>query len=136
MIYLDSSAVLKLVRWEACTEELVAWLDKRRGTPLVSSCLVEVEVPRAIRRYDLSAFPAVSTAIGRLYRIEINAEVRSRATGYEEPLLDSLDALHLATAEMLERQTHELEAVVAYDRHLLAAASSRGLTAKGPGMQW
>lgn len=134
MIYLDSSAVVKLVRWETHTEDLVAWLEERRNSALVSSCLVEIEVPRAIRRYDPSALPSVSPTISRLYRVEINAEVRARAASYEDPLLRSLDAVHLATAEMLAIQSHELEAVVAYDERLLSTAATRGLTAIGPGL--
>ncbi len=133
MIYLDSSAVVKLVRWETHTEDLVAWLEERRNSALVSSCLVEIEVPRAIRRYDPSALPSVSPTIRRLYRVEINAEVRERAASYEDPQLRSLDAIHLATAEMLAGQLNELEAVVAYDERLLTAAAARGLTALGPG---
>lgn len=134
MIYLDSSAVVKLVRWERYTEELVAWLNTRRNSALVSSCLVEVEVPRAIRRYDPSALPSVSSTISRLYRVEINAEVRARAAVYQDQLLRSLDAIHLATAEMLAAQLNELEAVVAYDERLLSAATTRGLAAIGPGL--
>jgi predicted nucleic acid-binding protein len=50
VIYLDSAAVVKLVRQESHTAELVAWLNAHGAAPLVSSALVEVEVPRALRR--------------------------------------------------------------------------------------
>lgn len=50
MIYLDSAAIVKMVRRERGTGELVGWLNDRSDEPLVSSSLVEVEVPRALRR--------------------------------------------------------------------------------------
>ena len=45
MIYLDSAAVVKLVRQEACSADLVSWLNTHADVPLVSSALIEVEVP-------------------------------------------------------------------------------------------
>lgn len=59
MIYLDSSAVVKLVHREAGSLELVGWLAERPITPLVSSALVEVEMPRALRRHAPSALVGV-----------------------------------------------------------------------------
>lgn len=47
MIYLDSAAVVKLVRQEACSTDLVSWLKIHDDVPLVSSALVEVEVARS-----------------------------------------------------------------------------------------
>ncbi|HET8661312.1 MAG TPA: hypothetical protein VFM55_20225 [Micromonosporaceae bacterium] len=46
MVYLDSAAVVKLVRQESYSVDLVAWLNEYREVPLVSSALVEVEVAR------------------------------------------------------------------------------------------
>ncbi|MDA8346870.1 MAG: type II toxin-antitoxin system VapC family toxin [Thermaerobacter sp.] len=134
MIYLDSSAVVKLVRWEAQSAELVAWLVERSDSALVSSCLVEVEVTRAIRRYDPAALAGVPGVIARLYRVEIDARIRARDAAYEDGLLRNLDAIHLATAEMLATETHELEAVVAYDERLLSAALAHGFSAVSPGV--
>ncbi|MEV6814278.1 VapC toxin family PIN domain ribonuclease, partial [Micromonospora sp. NPDC051296] len=64
MIYLDSAAVVKLVRQEACSADLVSWLNTHDDVPLVSSALVEVEVPRALRRSAPQAFlRAASSAL-------------------------------------------------------------------------
>jgi hypothetical protein len=61
--------------------------------------------------------------------------VVSRAAGYPDPELRSLDAIHLATAEYLMSVTHEtLDAFVAYDERLLAAARDRGLPVAAPGL--
>lgn len=68
MIYLDSSAVVKLVRREPCSGELVAWLNARSTSPLISSALVEVEVPRALRRYAPISLADVPGVLARLYK--------------------------------------------------------------------
>lgn len=130
MIYLDSAAVVKLVRVEPATAELVAWLDARREMALVSSALVEVEVPRAIRRTAPAALPAVHATIARMYRLEIDATVRATAGAFADPLVRSLGAIHLATALLV---ASELEAFVTYDERLLAAAGEVGLPVANPG---
>lgn len=57
--------------------------------------------------------------------------MRATAAAYDEAGLRSLDAVHLATAEILA-DTDELS-FVTYDRRLLDAAGRRGLTAVSPG---
>lgn len=134
MIYLDSAAVVKLVRAEPYTTELVAWLNTRPDAPLVSSALVEVEVPRALRRAAPQALTGAASALTRLYRLEIDATVRATAAAYAEPTLRSLDAIHLATAQLLAGQSEgTFEAFVTYDGRLLAAAKSIGLPIESPG---
>jgi hypothetical protein len=132
MIYLDSSAVVKLVRREPGSDALAAWLQAQGDVALVSSCLVEVEVPRAIRRYDPDSLAHVEQVIARLYKVEIDVKIRAMAAAYDDRMLRSLDAIHLATAELLESATHELAGLVAYDDRLLVAAQARGLKTVRP----
>ncbi|MDG4803474.1 PIN domain-containing protein [Micromonospora sp. WMMD980] len=135
MIYLDSAAVIKMLRREEETPELLGWLNDRAGAALVSSVLVEVEVPRALRRAAPQALVGVPSVLGRLYRVEIDAAVRATAGAYPEPMLRSLDAIHLATAEILARQaTTEFVAFLTYDRRPLEAAKAVGLPVASPGM--
>jgi uncharacterized protein len=134
VIYLDSAAVVKLVRRERETAALVAWLNARPDAPLVSSTLVEVEVPRALRRAAPQALVGVPSALARLYRLEIDATVRATAAAYPEPTLRTLDAIHLATAQLLAGESGtSFEAFVTYDRRLLTAASAMGLPTECPG---
>ena len=130
MIYLDSAALVKLVRLEHATPELVEWLNDRRGVPLVCSVLAEVEVPRAIRRVAPDALPAVPATLARLYRLEMDATVRSSAAALAEPNLRTLDAIHVATAAGFGA---DLEAFVTYDQRLLQTAGRLGLPAMSPG---
>jgi uncharacterized protein len=135
VIYLDSAAVVKLVRQESHSVDLVAWLDGHRDVPLVSSALVEVEVPRALRRSAPQALVGVPAAVGRLFRLEIDATIRATAAAFAEPTLRSLDAIHLATAQVLANEAGAtLTAFVTYDQRLLASARAAGLPIASPGV--
>jgi predicted nucleic acid-binding protein len=127
VIYLDSAALVKLVRLERFSSELVHWLNERPGVPLVSSAIAEVEVPRAIRKAAPDAVPAT---LARLYRLEIDATVRGAAAALVDPNLRTLDAIHVATALGLGT---ELQAFVSYDQRLLQAAGDLGLAVASPG---
>jgi predicted nucleic acid-binding protein len=134
VIYLDSGAVVKLVRQEANSADLVTWLNAHDDAPLVSSALVEVEVPRALRRSAPQALVGVPAAVGRLFRLEIDSTIRATAAAFTEPTLRSLDAIHLATAQVLTNESGaELLAFVTYDRRLLDAAKAAGLPTASPG---
>lgn len=128
MIYLDSSALVKLVHPEPDSESLVSWLINEQ-LPVVSSALAEVEVERAIRRNAPAALPAVPEVLSTIFLFDIDATIRRAAARLADPLLRSLDAIHLATA--LEFGS-ELRSFVAYDKRLLAAASTAGLTTARP----
>lgn len=130
MIYLDSAALVKLVRLEHFTPELVEWLNARPGVPLVCSVLAEVEVPQAIRRVAPDALTAVPATLARLYRLEIDAAVRSSAAALAEPNLRTLDAIHVATAAGIGA---DLQAFVSYDERLLQTAGKLGLPVVSPG---
>jgi predicted nucleic acid-binding protein len=134
VIYLESAAVVKLVRAEQHTAELVTWLNARPDAPLASSVLVEVEVPRALRRTAPEGLAGLPRVLSRLYRLEVDATVRATAAAYPDPTLRSLDAIHLATAQSLMGEpAASLEAFVTYDNRLLAAAAALGLPVASPG---
>ncbi|GAA3375258.1 type II toxin-antitoxin system VapC family toxin [Streptomyces sannanensis] len=134
MIYLDSAAVVKMVRREHAGAELAVWINERPDEALVSSALVEVEVPRALRRSAPQALAGVPGALTRLYRLEIDQAVRSTAAAYQDPHLRSLDAIHLATAQLLAGQPGaEPLTFVTYDQRLLKAAEGVGLAVAAPG---
>ncbi|GAA4152075.1 type II toxin-antitoxin system VapC family toxin [Phytohabitans flavus] len=134
MIYLDSAAVVKLVRQEECSPDLVAWLNTHDDAPLVSSALVEVEVPGAPRRSAPQALIGVPAAVGRLFRLEIDNTIRATAAAFAEPTLRSLDAIHVATAQVLTNESGTtLTAFATYDRRLLESAKAAGLPTASPG---
>lgn len=135
MIYLDSAAIVKLVRQERGSQELIAWLNDRPESPVVSSALVEVEVPRALRRSAPQALAGIPNVITRIYRLGIDAGVRETAAAYSDPLLRPLDSIHLATAQFLAAQSGtDPLTFVTYDQRLLKAAEDIGLAIASPGV--
>ncbi|HEX6468098.1 MAG TPA: PIN domain-containing protein [Streptosporangiaceae bacterium] len=123
-----------MVRSEAESADLVHWLNAHENAPLVSSALIEVEVPRALRRSAPQALVGVPSALARIYRVEIDATIRATAATYADHALRTLDAVHLATAQVLAGGTGaEVEAFVSYDKRLLLAATAAGLPAVSPG---
>lgn len=132
MIYLDSDALVKLIHPEPGSAELARWLLDNVDQFRVSSVLVEIEVPRAIRRLVPSLLPKVPPVLGALARFEIDGNVRTVAGSFPQRTLRSLDAVHLATALELG---DELQGFVTYDRRLLAAAADVGLPTVSPGQE-
>jgi predicted nucleic acid-binding protein len=92
--------------------------------------LAEVELSRALRRSSPQALAYVPIALSDLYLMDITRVVRQTAASYGDPLLRSLAAIHLATAQVL---TGGLDAFVTYDKRLLEAAAGVGLPVAAPG---
>lgn len=133
MIYLDTSALVKLINAEPQSDALADWLDERTEMRWISSVLVEVELARAVirsgRLEQLAAVPAVTA---RLDLFEIDDVVRGTAASFQDPGLRSLDAIHLATASVAASVAN-LAALVTYDGRLASAASELGLPTALPG---
>lgn len=130
MIYLDSSALLKLLFQEQESDALQDWLTAGADSSTVSSELAKVEVLRASRRLDPDSLPAARVLLGQLDLVPLAGGVIEQATQLGDPLLRSLDALHLASAMALGAS---LSAFVAYDHRLFEAARDAGLDAHRPG---
>jgi uncharacterized protein len=131
MIYLDTSALVKVLRREPESAALADWLDARAPTPWVSSMLIEVELPRALRRTDPTLLADVPATVARVARYEIDDVVRAAAAAYPDPNLRSLDAIHLATARAVFGG--QLAAFVSYDERQLDVAATLGLPIDSPG---
>lgn len=131
MIYLDTSALVKLIRREPETDALADWIDARPSITLVTSALAEVEVARALRRTEPNLVAAVPALLNYVGRYEIDDLVRATAAGYASPDLRSLDAIHLATAQAVFGGT--LTSFVSYDKRLRCAARALRLPVASPG---
>lgn len=121
LVYLDSSAIVKLVVREPESPALFDWLATRPHR--VSSVVARVEVLRALRRAGFSGASVRQRAVNALDRIGLLAVDRSvldAATELEPPELRSLDAIHLATALSVGT---DLAGLVTYDERLAAAAA-------------
>ncbi|MGH3925837.1 MAG: type II toxin-antitoxin system VapC family toxin [Pseudonocardiaceae bacterium] len=131
MIYLDTAALVKLVRREPESDALADWLGTRAGATLVTSALAEVELPQALRRTEPELVAAVPALLAHVARYEIDELVRTTAGAYSPAHLRSLDAIHLATAHAVFGG--HLTSFVTYDKRLTAAAAELGLPVASPG---
>ena len=130
MIYLDSSALVKLALSEPESAALSRWLTERAGQPLVSSTLHRAEVPRAVWLAEPGALPRSYRVIKRIARVALTADVLDNSATLPPQALGSAQAIHLASALAVKR---DLTAFVAYDETLLAAAREAGLPVASPG---
>ncbi|MGH3798031.1 MAG: type II toxin-antitoxin system VapC family toxin [Pseudonocardiaceae bacterium] len=131
MIYLDTAALVKLIRREPESDDLADWLAARTETLLVTSALAEVELPRALRRVEPDLLAEVPALLEHVARYEIDELVRTTAAAYASPDLRSLDAIHLATAHAVFGG--HVTAFVTYDKRLSSAAEEMGLPVASPG---
>jgi hypothetical protein len=130
LLYLDSSALVKLVLPEA---ESVALLESLKAWPArVSSELARVEVMRAARRAAAGpiAERRVEEILAGLHLLKIDSDILGRASRLGPPTLRSLDAIHLASALSLG---DDLGAIAVYDTGLATAAAASGLEVLAPG---
>jgi uncharacterized protein len=132
VIYLDTSALVKLIRIETESGHLGDWLDEHTEIRWITSVLAEIELTRAIRAVAPEGVPAIPSVLARLDRFEIDPIIRNTAAAYPNPALRSLDAIHLATAQTAA-STAPLTALVTYDSRLTEAANALGMTTVAPG---
>lgn len=130
MIYLDSSALLKLLIEERESTALGEWLASRSSASLVSSELAKVEVLRACRRVNEHALPAARALLSEVDLVPLSSDVVDAAAEVGDSTLRSLDAIHLASA--LSIRGH-LSAFLVYDHRLRAAAVVADLAPQSPG---
>lgn len=133
-VYVDSSALIKRAVTEAESDALEQTLEEYANADdaLVSSSLAWVEVSRALRaRLDGTETAAVNDAIedalSGIAERPIAADVVSLARRISPNVLRSLDAIHLATAVLLDA-----DVVITYDTRLGEAARDNGLTVSAP----
>ena len=128
-LYLDSSALVKLILPEAESEPLIRlladWEDR------VSSALAAVEVTRAVARASNNEIVKwrARRVLDGVHLVALDDEVLELAAEIGPSGLRSLDAIHLASARALEP---DLGAMVCYDMRLAEAASGEGFEVLAP----
>ena len=98
LLYVDSSALVKLVVAEPETPALMARLSQTSN--LVSSAVAAVEVIRAARRASTSEAVAARAreVVRAVHLLAVDARVLDHAADLEPRGLRTLDAIHLASA--------------------------------------
>jgi uncharacterized protein len=130
IVYVDTSAAMKLLVEEKESAELADRLEQHRGDgdTLAASLLLHTELNCAVdRRPEYISRDSVSSVLTALALIDIESSDLIMA-----PLLPgrlrSADAIHLATALRLNAR-----AMAVYDRELIGAARIAGIEAISPG---
>ena len=127
MVYLDSSAIVKLVVAEPESGALRRYL---RSRPRRASCaLARVEVFRAVRPHGGAAMKRARGVLRRLDLVQLDHDLLDAAAALDAGVVRSLDAIHLAAAQVLG---DGLAAVVTYDDRMTAAAGRLGLPLAAP----
>ena len=127
MLYLDTSASVKLLLAEAESDALADYLSSS-DVPLVTSRVGVVELRRVGRRGGVRSDRADALA-ATLNVIELDATIERIAIRLDSRLR-SLDAIHLASALAVGEG---LLAFVCYDARLTAAARRTKLAVTAPG---
>lgn len=133
-VYVDSSALIKRVVSEAESDALEDAVGRHAdaGDALVSSTLAWIEVSRALRQRLDGADPdevtlAVEDAFSGIAERAIGTDVVSLARRVGPNALRSLDAIHLATALLID-----VDVMLTYDDRLAAAARDSGFAVAAP----
>jgi predicted nucleic acid-binding protein len=126
-VYIDASAIVKLIVDEPESAALVASLDP--DVRHVTSRIATVEVMRAAARHGGVDVGRVLAVLDALDMIELSEDVATRAGSIAPTDLRTLDAIHLASAIGIRR---ELTSFIAYDERLLAAAQAHALPVGSP----
>ncbi len=129
MIYLDSSALVKLALAEPESPALTRYLAERADNALVSSTLHRAEVLRAIWRTAPGALPRAQRIIRRIAVVSMSHDILDNAATLPPSGIGTTAAIHLASALAIKR---DLTAFISYDKPLLDAAGEAGLPVISP----
>lgn len=126
LLYLDSSALVKLVNIEPESDALAA--EVAEWGAHVTSVLGAVELRRAVRRVRGDSARA-DAVLEETSLLDLDEGVRELAVQLDPPELRTLDALHLASAISIE---DDLGGFACYDVRLAAAAAREGIRVLTP----
>jgi len=129
-VFIDSSALVKLIRRERETDALIAALG--RWPDRVGSAIARVEVFRALRRIGASIAERARAEelLAHLTLVRVDEPILKLAAELPSRDLGTLDAIQLATALSIGDLP---SAFVTYDMRLAKAARRHGLRVVQPG---
>ena len=129
-LYLDSSALVKLVQREAASSALRRYLRRHGEDRRVTSSLARVEVVRAVAGGGPNAIAHARRQLARLDHVALDRALLDAAAMLAPgERLRSLDAIHLASAQAV---ASDLRAVVTYDERMAVAGLALGMVVAAP----
>jgi predicted nucleic acid-binding protein len=128
-IYLDTSALVKLVVAEAESQALKYFLGVHAEDGLFAAALARTELLRAVAPNGAQAIADARDLLNRLDTVTLTRQLLDDAGTLLPLRLRSLDAIHLAAAQ---RAGDALRAVITYDTRMLSAAADLGISTASP----
>ncbi len=137
ILYLDTSALVKLYVSEAGTEEVMAAVTRAQAVASHDIAYVEAHAALARLLRESAVTESVHAGIKRefredwaqLMRLELTAALADRAAEFAEAFaLRAYDSIHLAAADHLHRHAVTPVTFACFDRRLNRAAGVLGLT--------
>lgn len=125
--YLDTSAALKLLIRESHTHPFRRFYQEHADAAWVSSALLRMELLRTVQRTVPEIAAEARELLTAVVLVAIDDQIIEAAIA--EPMLRSLDAIHLATARIL---AGDLDGLATYDDRLAAAATGAGVAVVSP----
>lgn len=133
LIYVDTSALVKLVSTEPGSAELWSYLKQERRCGRFSSMLSLAELLRAATPLGSRALSAARRVLATFLLVDVSRDLLERAGTMRLDggvRLRTLDAIHVVTAGTAQER---LRAVVTYDDRMKVAARSLGFEVVAPG---
>ena len=128
-LYVDTSALVKLVTVEPESLALRSYLSEAAGDAEFTAAITRTELVRAAARLrDADIARQTTLLLTRLQFVEISTALLDAAAILPPPELRALDAIHLAAA----MTAPDLRALVTYDRRLADAAADAGVVVVSP----
>ena len=129
-LYLDSSALAKLVQREPESTALRPFLHRHRDDRRVTTASARVELVRAVSAGGPDAVSHARRQQSRVDQVTLDGDLLDAAATLAPGLvLGSLDAIHLASAQVLGS---DLPAVSTYDQPVRAAGIALGIAVNAP----
>ena len=128
-VYLDTSALAKLVVAEDESPHLRRWLGERRSVPLVTNRIGVAELRRLAARINQQTLSTAVRLLARISVVDLTPDALTLAAEIPPPEVRTLDALHVASAALVS----DLDFVVTYDGRMVTAATAFGLPVVTPG---
>jgi len=128
-LYMDSSAIVKLIVDEVESPELLEMIDSTDAV-LTTSFISEIECVRAASRISKDLREIAKERLQSFVILPLTESIRARSMSIKPGALRGLDAIQLATAIEIEESLHGF---VSYDEKLNDAARDSGLSVITPG---
>jgi len=129
MWYMDSSAIMKLVK----PEKESATLIKKLPPSLITSRISRVEVARTIAKHEPDLLNTAYDVLADIQMIPVEDSIITIAENLPLHIdLRSLDSLHIASALHIR---NALKGIITYDKEMVRAGVALGFNTMSPGVK-